>query len=428
MVAPTWIVTAAHCLWTRMGVRKGLSIIIGSHGFSQFMDVQEETKYNTSNIEKIAVKSCIVHPKYNEFNDDHDIALIELVSPSKFAQASMWEPVLFSPRSDFPNLEATGTCLTVAGWGLTSERGGYAQVQQKAHVPILDLRQCEHLLKNYSGATVFDGSKLCAGLWPGGVDACQGDSGGPLFQFWNGEFFLVGITSFGVGCARPKLPGVYTRLSWYVNWICEETDEASRSCAGFGTTKAPSLPVTQVPSASPTSTGAPTPTSGPTRAPSAVFQPDVSNSPSGSPPDFVCLEDCVHRWAPGCAQMVYNSRCWEIADACRNPECTASLEDFQAAYFKRLMPNFEQQRSCYTACAAMIVPWCVNSPEHWNVECKAAAFLRCAQCEPHSCAMQCVNQINPRCTVQTIQKDRECRQIFSFCKSRPCSGRIGDSM
>lgn len=57
------------------------------------------------------------------------------------------------------------------------------------------------------------------------LDTCQGDSGGPLMVFTpNHQWVLVGLTSFGYGCARPDYAGVYTRVSMYQNWIQSHTD------------------------------------------------------------------------------------------------------------------------------------------------------------------------------------------------------------
>ena len=53
----------------------------------------------------------------------------------------------------------------------------------------------------------------------GGVDTCQGDSGGPLVCPQDGKYVLQGITSWGFGCAEAELPGVYTKVSDYINWM-----------------------------------------------------------------------------------------------------------------------------------------------------------------------------------------------------------------
>ena len=66
---------------------------------------------------------------------------------------------------------------------------------------------------------------FCAGYLEGGKDGCQGDSGGPLICAINNQPVLVGITSWGFGCAKENSPGVWTKVSDYTNWITNHLDE-----------------------------------------------------------------------------------------------------------------------------------------------------------------------------------------------------------
>ena len=65
------------------------------------------------------------------------------------------------------------------------------------------------------------GTSFCAGYPGGGIDTCQGDSGGPLVckNVQSGSFELIGITSWGIGCAEKDHPGFYTDVSKLVGWI-----------------------------------------------------------------------------------------------------------------------------------------------------------------------------------------------------------------
>ena len=107
--------------------------------------------------------------------------------------------------------------LQAIGWGTLVEGGSIPDRLQEVTVPLVTDAACRaaYLLVNYIYETM-----ICAG--EAGKDACQGDSGGPLVNTdSNGTVYLVGLTSFGVGCARPRYPGVYTEVSFFQDWIEE---------------------------------------------------------------------------------------------------------------------------------------------------------------------------------------------------------------
>jgi trypsin len=103
-----------------------------------------------------------------------------------------------------------GGPVDISGWGDTSESGGTPTALQAAAVNVIDDGTCS---SDYGGD--FDPSTMiCAGFQSGGVDTCVGDSGGPLEAPQSaGGYRLVGITSWGEGCAEPGFPGIYTRVA-----------------------------------------------------------------------------------------------------------------------------------------------------------------------------------------------------------------------
>lgn len=106
--------------------------------------------------------------------------------------------------------------VSVVGWGLKSYNGVQARKLHKVDVKIADFDDCK---QNYNIAGIgLTDNMLCARDL--GKDACQGDSGGPLLKSGSdGRSYLVGIVSFGIDCAHPNFPGVYTKTANYLDWI-----------------------------------------------------------------------------------------------------------------------------------------------------------------------------------------------------------------
>ena len=111
--------------------------------------------------------------------------------------------------------ELVGQDSIVCGWGTTESGGTQSKVKLQVTVPIVSNKEC---LANVTG---IDTTMLCAGLPQGGKDACQGDSGGPLFTLEpeTKRPILIGIVSWGLGCARENLPGVYSRVSTALDFV-----------------------------------------------------------------------------------------------------------------------------------------------------------------------------------------------------------------
>ena len=194
LIAKNWVLTAAHCIYTPSVVTRG-KVLIGVHSLREPAP------------EVFAIKQAIKHPRYQERNQfDYDFALIELSGESAF------DPVMLNGKDMEVDLEGIST---TAGWGTTKESGPISQVLMKVDVPLIEQSKCEAA---YPG-NILD-TMVCAGLDEGGKDSCQGDSGGPLVvETELGDHLLVGVVSWGYGCARPGKYGVYSRVSSAVEWI-----------------------------------------------------------------------------------------------------------------------------------------------------------------------------------------------------------------
>ncbi|XP_076014040.1 transmembrane protease serine 7 [Genypterus blacodes] len=196
-----WLISAAHCFSKeRLSDPRHWSAHIG-------MLTQGSAKY-VAEIQRI-----VVHEYYNAYTFDYDIALLQLKKPWPPSLSPLVQPVCLPAPSQ--SLTHNHHCW-VTGWGYRSEEDKVLPtVLQKAKVPILRQSECK---KRYGPVS---SRMLCAGVPSGEKDACRGDSGGPLScqAPGGGRWFLIGIVSWGAGCGRPNLPGVYTRVNKFTSWI-----------------------------------------------------------------------------------------------------------------------------------------------------------------------------------------------------------------
>ncbi|XP_044728769.1 trypsin-1-like [Chrysoperla carnea] len=197
-----YVVTAGHC--TNWEDPHDLSVYLGMHN----------RKYDGI---QVGIERIILHPGFTSdyLHDTNDIALIKLNQNIQYTREV--SPVcLPHPLSDY-----TGRDALVAGWGRIGVNDDPAETLRYTSVRIMSLAACN---KTTISSHLAD-TMLCA--YATAKDACQGDSGGPLvYEREPGKMELIGIVSWGIGCATPGIPGMYTKVTDYLDWIADNTRDA----------------------------------------------------------------------------------------------------------------------------------------------------------------------------------------------------------
>ncbi|KAG9405045.1 hypothetical protein AC1031_004146 [Aphanomyces cochlioides] len=171
----------------------------------------------------------------------------------------------FAPvQVSFDNV-AGGVPTIVRGWGTTSSGGSQSNVLLEVEVDALENTKCASLLSGYT----VDDTMICAG-GKAGEDSCQGDSGGPLTVEQDGSEKLIGVVSWGLGCAEADKPGVYGRISAARDFIepyLSGSPSPTPSTTAPVTTKPTTAPSTSPVTTKPTTAPSTSPTTKPTTAP-----------------------------------------------------------------------------------------------------------------------------------------------------------------
>uniref|UniRef100_A0A8C9NMX1 Acrosin n=1 Tax=Serinus canaria TaxID=9135 RepID=A0A8C9NMX1_SERCA len=229
LISAKWVLTAAHCFAESRNL-SAMRLLIGA---TQLTEPGPGAQVRL-------IKRLLVHKEYGPADQSNDIALLELNEP---VQCSSYIQLACVPNATV-NVALLETCY-VAGWGATTARSQKSSdVLQEAKVHLINVQVCNSS-EWYQGDV--HSHNLCAGYPEGGIDTCQGDSGGPLMcKDNNADFFwVVGVTSWGRGCARAKRPGIYTSVQHFYDWILLQMEllpqvEASRSWGHY--TTAPPAP------------------------------------------------------------------------------------------------------------------------------------------------------------------------------------------
>lgn len=210
-----WVLIASHCvvnrhLQTWIASPSAIKVKLGEHNTQTS---SESFYYQTLGVEKV-----ITHPNFSFRTVDNDIALLKLSKSATFSRGVRPACLPSSRSSDY-----TGRGAVATGWGYGHEESVVLNdVLQKTNLRILrnSHRYCVNGGQVGGPPPIF---KLCA--YGMGTDTCQGDSGGPLVTVDQGRCTVVGVVSYGVGCARKGHAGVYARVSQFIDWIRENTKD-----------------------------------------------------------------------------------------------------------------------------------------------------------------------------------------------------------
>ncbi|XP_037990302.1 acrosin-like isoform X2 [Motacilla alba alba] len=277
LISTQWVLTAAHCFAESRNI-SAMRLLIGATQLTE----------PGPGAEVRLIKRLLVHKEYSPADQRNDIALLELNEP---VQCSPYVQLVCVPNATL-NVAQLETCY-VAGWGATTARSQKSSdVLQEAKVHLINVQVCNSS-EWYQGDVHTH--NLCAGYPEGGIDTCQGDSGGPLMCKDNSAdfFWVVGVTSWGRGCARAKRPGIYTSVQHFYDWILVQMEllpqvEASRAWSHYTTTSPWTHPTnapwpTQKPWPRPPPTHKPWPTTRPTPRPWPTTRPTPRPWPTTPP-------------------------------------------------------------------------------------------------------------------------------------------------
>merc|ERR1719384_59704 len=188
------VLTAAHC---KTSV-SNFQVVVGEHDVTR-----------SDGEQRIRPSAWIQHENYNSRTTNYDFAIVKLSRPVTFS--SNVNPIcLPSATRNYDSVVAT-----VSGWGTLYSGGPQPSILQKVNVPTMSNGQCT-TNSAYSPGDITS-QMICAA--DSNKDSCQGDSGGPMVTNEGNYYSIIGVVSWGYGCAQANAPGVYARVTNQLQWI-----------------------------------------------------------------------------------------------------------------------------------------------------------------------------------------------------------------
>ncbi|XP_044266681.1 venom protease-like [Tribolium madens] len=211
LITKKHVLTAAHCVHNRRDLY-----------IARLGDLDLYSDDDGATPSTIPLAKAKIHPDYNPTRFTNDIAILTLKETVN--NPTVW-PVCLPTIDPYRSMSYLNFSPTLAGWGSISFNGPSSSTLQQIFVPVLSQQQCE---RAFSRVATIDNKIICAGSLNGDKDACGGDSGGPLMneinEGTNYRIYQIGIVSYGFRCATPGYPGVYTRVTAFVDWIEQNLD------------------------------------------------------------------------------------------------------------------------------------------------------------------------------------------------------------
>ncbi|XP_076239133.1 venom serine protease Bi-VSP [Calliopsis andreniformis] len=204
LISSRHVLTAAHCAY-----RDDLFVV-------RIGDLNLKRDDDGAHPVQVEIQAKMIHPGYRENAYVNDIAVLRLAEEVPFSEHLY--PICLPVDDSLRTRDFYRTYPFIAGWGAIETKGPASENLLETQLPVVSNQACKDAYSNFPVA-VIDNRVLCAGYARGGKDACQGDSGGPLMFPQKTTFYQIGVVSYGYKCAEPGYPGVYTRVTEYLDFI-----------------------------------------------------------------------------------------------------------------------------------------------------------------------------------------------------------------
>nr|WBW70049.1 venom protein [Lampona murina] len=174
--------------------------------------LHDQREANAPSVQRIKISRIVVHKDYDNLYEN-DIALLKTAKPIDIAGSEGYVNGICLPES---NEDPTGNA-TLIGWGFTDWEGSHSDILKEAEIPLIDIDTCNKHYPNRKNRNSLhiNENMICAGTK--NAHACLGDTGGPLLQIKGDVTTLIGVLATGEYC--DIRPGVYTKVSAYLDWI-----------------------------------------------------------------------------------------------------------------------------------------------------------------------------------------------------------------